>query len=819
MNARFKLQPDLAAIEDFLSDHVGSAIHVVSILPDTADEDPDKIHGRYFGDAAYDAVIWVAGENAQGRSCYWTVNITKEGLSKKPGKADFVAARFSHADVDPPKGAAAMDKSSALASLLSLDAAPSLVINSGNGLQPLWRLAYAPQNWAEIEDINYSIEKKLGADHCHNIDRLLRIPGTVNWPDAGKRARGRVPVMASLAYVGDENAIYTPEELAKAFPKVARPHKSGTASGADIGDIKLLTPDDLGISGISPIRPLIEQPSGPDRSKDGIRAAGALFEAGYSREQILGILLNPANKVSAHYLAQRNPKRAALRAFAFVARPSPANEDPAPGEGGAEKPSFRWEDADAVNGEQSAEADQDARRDQLKKAAIAALKKMNGQFFVVREKSRVLAGFFEKYQERKAVVTMPFHEFRNLWGHCYLTIDSNPKSPELKEKTVSLPDWWLRHSGRRQYDGLTLDPTAKDADGNITAVVRGRLNIWRGFGVKSLKGDCSLFINHLRFVAGGDEGRFQYILYWLAWTVQNPARRAEVALVFRGAKGCGKGSIGNTLKILFGCHGLQISSADQISGRFNAHLRGLMLLFADEAYWPGDKAAEGNFKRLISEPELAIEEKGRDVIAWPNMLHMIMASNEDWVVPATEGERRYFVVDVPGDHAREQKYFDPLYKQLEKGGYEALLHDLLALDIGDFHPRKIPADKNALLSQQAASLQPLDAWWAELLETGEIPGSPDGSGQAISGDYDDEGISYSRTRPGLLTSLRKSVPRTAYLTDHAIGKYLSDQGCKRKRVKRQRGWLFPPLKECREKWNERFPSWEWREPLEEWGKD
>ena len=49
-------------------------------------------------------------------------------------------------------------------------------------------------------------------------------------------------------------------------------------------------------------------------------------------------------------------------------------------------------------------------------------------------------------------------------------------------------------------------------------------------------------MDHLRFVAGGDDRRFQYILHWLGLTVQNPARRAEVALVFRGEKGCGKGS-------------------------------------------------------------------------------------------------------------------------------------------------------------------------------------------------------------------------------------------------------------------------------------
>jgi hypothetical protein len=105
-----------------------------------------------------------------------------------------------------------------------------------------------------------------------------------------------------------------------------------------------------------------------------------------------------------------------------------------------------------------------------------------------------------------------------------------------------------------------------------------------------------------------------------------------------------------------------------------------------------------------------------------------------------------------------------------------------------------------------------------MLETGAIPGSPAGcTGQAISGDYDDEGIFHSRTRPGLLTSLRKSVPKATYLTDHAIGKFLRERGCDPTWVKRKRGWEFPPLTECREKWVERFPGWKWREPLEFWG--
>ena len=98
------------------------------------------------------------------------------------------------------------------------------------------------------------------------------------------------------------------------------------------------------------------------------------------------------------------------------------------------------------------------------------------------------------------------------------------------------------------------------------------------------------------------------------------------------------------------------------------------------------KAAEGNLKRLITEPTLLIEGKGRDAISVENMLHVVIASNEDWIVPASEGERRWVLNEVSDIHLQDQTWFGPLYQQMEDGGYAAMLHDLLHLDLGELAP-------------------------------------------------------------------------------------------------------------------------------------
>jgi hypothetical protein len=84
-------------------------------------------------------------------------------------------------------------------------------------------------------------------------------------------------------------------------------------------------------------------------------------------------------------------------------------------------------------------------------------------------------------------------------------------------------------------------------------------------------------------------------------------------------------------------------------------------------------------------------------------------------------------------------------------------------------------------------------------------GSLDGG---ISGGY---GSERKRTvwRDGLYDQARASSPKLKNATDAALGRYLTDRGCKRCWVHRQRGWEFPSLKTCREDWEKRFPHTVW----------
>jgi hypothetical protein len=165
------------------------------------------------------------------------------------------------------------------------------------------------------------------------------------------------------------------------------------------------------------------------------------------------------------------------------------------------------------------------------------------------------------------------------------------------------------------------------------------------------------------------------------------------------------------------------------------------VLFVDEAFWAGDKRGEHELKSMITEDTLFIEPKNKDGYQAPNRLKIILASNQDWVIPAAWDERRFFVLEVDGAHAKDTKYFRAVKEAWDAGEAAALLDHLLAMDISDFDHRNPPHNKG-LNEQKIQSLQGVPAWWHDALTHGQLTagasvGWPAGSPLSKNELYDD----------------------------------------------------------------------------------
>ena len=440
-----------------------------------------------------------------------------------------------------------------------------------------------------------------------------------------------------------------------------------------------------------------------------------------------------------------------------------------------------------------------------KKSANDLLAELDETYCVVRFGNKVRIFVWEDsdiYPGAKQPAFYAEQALKLYFGNQY--ISSRDRDGNSKRRLLF--PYWLQRADSPRATGLTLDPTGG-------RFVDGKLNLWCGFGIDPAPGKWPLLKAHIeQVICGGEPDLISYLMKWLAWVLQNPARHAEVAVVLRGDKGTGKGIFGRLLLSIFATHGLHISNREHLVGKFNSHLMHCCFLFVDEALWPGDKPAEGVLKRIVTEPTLTVEPKGIDAQEAVNRLSIMMASNEDWVVPASSDERRFACFDVSAARKGDRSYFDDLDDELYRdGGDAAFLHDMLKTELGKWHPRSDIPQTKALAAQKLEFAPPEILWPGQILDAGSLPRSirKDGEPYAI---IDPKNPNLARSRL-LWLQAKDSDPRLRYWSEPKFRGFLQRYGVgKAQRTAKGSFVSFPPLPEIRANFRKAHP---WYPPFNE----
>lgn len=286
---------------------------------------------------------------------------------------------------------------------------------------------------------------------------------------------------------------------------------------------------------------------------------------------------------------------------------------------------------------------------------------------------------------------------------------------------IPISDIWLASEARRTYpNGMGMFPDGAPA---------GWYNTWQGWSYSpSDEGSCDLYLKHIRdIICSGNLDQYNWVLDWLADGIQDPTNPKGCALVLKGQEGTGKGTMADTYGRLFGGHYRHLIDDHHLVGNFNAHLQDALMVFADEIIWGGNKKSAGRLKGLVTEKYILLERKGVDAINMRNMIRLIIASNEEWVIPAGPQARRWFVVEVNPEKRQDTQYFGAIRKQMSEGGMNALMHFLLEREItNDLSkaPHTAALDEQKELHQ--LHLSPVQ-WWQEILNSRRID-LPDDAG-------------------------------------------------------------------------------------------
>ena len=416
------------------------------------------------------------------------------------------------------------------------------------------------------------------------------------------------------------------------------------------------------------------------------------------------------------------------------------------------------------------------------------LEEMNSRYMVVNEAGKIVVyrPTTDPVLERDYLQTFTFDDLKKAYLNDRVEAGTDKDGkPTYKTKGEA----WLKHEGRKQYLGGVVF-----APGQLLPA--DTYNLWQGFAVEPVQGNWSR-MKHLilRVICDGNKELFAYVVYWMARAVQEPGTQGEVAIVLRGKRGTGKGTFGNWFGKVFGQHYMYITNAKHLVGNFNAHLRDAVVVFADEAFFAGDKSHASVLKGLITDPFMIIEPKHKNAVMARNVVHLLMASNDDWIVPAGEDERRFCVIDVSSCRQQNHAYFESINKQMENGGLAAMLYDLQKLDLTRFNVRKVPST-DALVDQKIRSLRGPEAWLYDCLQRGEVRHQPWTSSGLVTPknsayeDYKERHKDFRDYTPVGISSWAKSV--------RSIMRGAVSETRPEVDGARVRSFVFPPLDQCRD---------------------
>jgi hypothetical protein len=498
---------------------------------------------------SFSVIYKVPGEGGVSRNVYWQVNPPLRDLTKKAGREDIKSVNLFHVDIDPRAGEDLEAERVRCLALFNERLPPSVppptvVVFSGGGYQAFWKLEtpiLIDGDLSRAEDAkryNQTLETAFGGDNCHNIDRIMRLPGTVNLPDERKRKKNRTAALATLVDFFPDR-VYPLSMFTAAVQQPASSGPSGKralvvppTSVKRLADISEL--DRWGVP--DRVKVICVQGKHPDEPKEGDNSRSVnVFDAvcqmvryDVPDDVIFSVLTDPEFRISESILDKGN--NAARYALRQIERANLAAIDPVLFE---------------MN---------------QRHASLS----LGGKFRVMTLKPDLM------YPTQTVAEFSTKQDFCNLVDHPRIET-KNAKGGSVK---TGRGQYFLNQEKHERFDGVDFLPggpkviEVEDSSGKV----HRNVNMFAGLTAEPKEGDCKLYLDHIREnICDGNEEVSNYVLNLMASHVQHPDDPQRVSLSMRGAHGTGKGVFATEYGKLFGRHFFHITNPVHLTGKFNAH--------------------------------------------------------------------------------------------------------------------------------------------------------------------------------------------------------------------------------------------------------
>ena len=650
---------------------------------------------------AAQAEAWVLKANTKKRNCYFHTNVSN-ATNKRLSKIDVNFARFVWADIDPDIkqfGTYENAKKYIKSLIPSLIEHASLIIDSGNGIQVLYRLTpsidISDQGAKEeYEIVNRAIAKRWNADSTQDCSRILRLPGTLNYPSQAKIDKGYPgqPSVAKIIYCSARE--YTLESIQAALtisPELieqARTEYHAKSKGAKTSQaiIKIEITEQL--------RGRFEQflesnPSARARylgstqglvDKSGsamdMGMATSMIRGGFNIDQIKALLLD-------WQFGSKNNDRTQDRYWANIRQNSYARDE-----------EITQEKIDAFWAQVKGSPVDRVRADFTETITDELVEPPDAIDLINQE--YVWDNLTREIYDIKNGLYVPAPKF-------YMHYDNVPYKPSEDAKATTLGRGWLKSPKRRSVKQLVLAP------GKPATLKDGSLNTWRGFTAEPVPGYVTPFLDLVNFVLPNKAER-EYCVKWLAKMIQEPGAKFLVSLVVWSIEeGVGKGLLFETVGSLFHQRHFKVVGNEIFNDQFTEWQSQKIFVIADEVSSADKRSTADRIKGWITATENNINVKNTAKYSEPNLIKYVFLSNHPDAVYLNDKDRRFFVAEAPN-----KKLPDEIRKNfvnwIKSGGKAALMDYLLSQDTSQFDPTAPAPMSQSKMGMLDSNKSDLEQW-------------------------------------------------------------------------------------------------------------
>ena len=206
-----------------------------------------------------------------------------------------------------------------------------------------------------------------------------------------------------------------------------------------------------------------------------------------------------------------------------------------------------------------------------------------------------------------------------------------------------------------------------DKSGVVPLINKGKvLNIYIPNYLIPIKGDIDFILEFFIWLVGKD--KWNIIKQWLAYMIQYPGEKMKWAVVLVSViEGVGKGLLARICSRVLGSDNVnENANYKHLTNTHNTLLIGTQLLVLNEVSLGDFKSKQegtNTLKNFVADDVYSCNFKNKPMVKLPNLTNIMITSNDERVVGAPQGGRRYFFCNI-------QKTEQEIIQKTDEGFFE-----------------------------------------------------------------------------------------------------------------------------------------------------